>query len=180
MGGILSVYNMLLESCICESAVTFCNWSQGRTLKGLLVFALLNKYPKILEIPKYHLCTPVHCIQNNCANTAVSHVNSKIVFIYQGTNMGLQKLKLSLDAVEGYRAVPGCHQAWGLWHLQAFQCHRDVQSPRAWSICLESSETQTWDKGEYQTKTSERAKLGPKHITANCNSNSQTAVRKLL
>lgn len=100
MGGILSVYNMPLQSCVCESAVTFCNSSRGRTLKGLLVFALLNKYSKILEIPKSHLCVPVQCIQNDCANTAVSHVNSKeTVFIYQATNTGPQKLKLSRDAV---------------------------------------------------------------------------------
>lgn len=84
MGGILSVYNMPLQPCTCEPAVTFCSWSQGRTFKGMLVFALLNKYSKILEISRSHLCIPVQSVQNNCANSAASHVNYReTVFIHQ-------------------------------------------------------------------------------------------------
>lgn len=70
------------------------------------MFALLNKYSKIVEIPKSHLCIPVQCVQSNYVNTVVSHVNSKeTVFIYQGRNMGLQISKLPRDAVS----------CWGLW-----------------------------------------------------------------
>lgn len=70
------------------------------------MFALLNKYSKILEIPKSHLRIPVQCTQSNYVNTVASHVNSKeTVFIYQDRNTGPQKSKLSRDAV----------LCWGLW-----------------------------------------------------------------
>lgn len=72
------------------------------------MFALLNKYSKVLEIPKSHLCVPAQCIQNNYVNTVLSHVNCKeTVLIYQkyGRNMGLQKSEVSRGAV-----LNGCQQ----------------------------------------------------------------------
>lgn len=64
------------------------------------MFALLNKYSKVLEIHKSHLCAPVQCIRNNYVNTLVSLVNHKeTVLIYQSRNMGLQKSEVSGGAV---------------------------------------------------------------------------------
>lgn len=64
------------------------------------MFALLNKYSKVLEIPKSHLCIPAQCIQNNYVNVILSHVNCKeTVLIYQSRNMGLQKSEVSRGAV---------------------------------------------------------------------------------
>lgn len=185
-GGILSVYTMPLQSCICESAVTFCNWSRGRTLKGLLVFALLNKYSKVLEIPKSHLCIPVQCIQNICANTALSHVNSKeTVFTYQGRNTGPQKIEIILRCSSVLRPIEQCQDGTKPEDFDICRVCSATEVCRAQGFgqsahFLESSETRIWDVGKYQTETSERANLGSKHITEYCNSNTQTALRKLL
>lgn len=75
------------------------------------MFALLNKYSKVLENPKSHLRIPVQCRQSNYVNTAVSHVNSKeTVFIYQGRNMGPQ-IEIIQRCSTVLRAIRQCQDA---------------------------------------------------------------------
>lgn len=94
------------------------------------MFALLNKYSKILEIPKSHLCIPVLCMQSNFVNTIVSDLNRKEtiirveIWVYKNQNC-----RETQYCVKCYKALPGRHWSQRTLTFAGFSVPRACVQP---------------------------------------------------